>query len=303
MSQTEIKFERKPVSTIAKIGILLLSIASNVALADFSKGKTRRNAIELNLLVYNTHGLPTVFARDNPRERFPKIGALTEKFDLSILQEDFAHHESLRRYVNSAAQVQRGETKEHPKCVVCSGSGLTFVSNLSPKHWFTRTTFEPFKKCSGWFSRANDCFAQKGFQLIELSGVEGHRFFIVNTHLDAGNHEQDRTARADQLEQVAIAIEKNAEGAAVIVAGDLNLDWEHHSDRSLLASFANRLNLVLAQKGGDAQNDWQTLDYIYYRSGTQALLSKEGSGEVDALTDDLNPLSDHPALYAKIIVE
>ena len=127
--------------------------------------------------------------------------------------------------------------------------------------------------------------------------------FIVNTHLDAGNHQQDRAARANQLEQVAIAIERNAEGAAVIVAGNLNLDWKHHADRSLLASFAKRLNLVLAQKGGDAHNDWQTLDYIYYRSGTQALLSKVDSGEVDALTDDLNPLSDHPALYAKIIVK
>ena len=93
MSQTEIAFERKPLSKIAKLSVLLLAIASNVALADFPQGKTHRNAIELNLLVYNTHGLPTFFARDNPQERFQKIGALTEKFDLSILQEDFAHHE------------------------------------------------------------------------------------------------------------------------------------------------------------------------------------------------------------------
>ena len=181
MSQTEIEFERKPLSKVAKLSVLLLSIASNVALANFSQGKTRRNAIELNLLVYNTHGLPTVFARDNPQERFQKNGALIEKFDLSLLQEDFAHHESLKPYVNGAARVEGGEDKENPKCVVCSGSGLTFVSNLPPEHWFTRTTFEPFEKCSGWFSRANHCFVQKGFQLIELSGVKGHRFYCEHS--------------------------------------------------------------------------------------------------------------------------
>ena len=75
------------------------------------------------------------------------------------------------------------------------------------------------------------------------------------------------------------------------------------ADRSLLQNFANRLNLTLAQKGGDAGNDWQTLDYIYYRSGDDAVLLKADSGEVDALTVDLKPLSDHPALYAKIFVE
>ena len=123
------------------------------------------------------------------------------------MQEDFAHHELLNRYVERSAQVQRGETQATPKCFVCSGSGLTFVSNLSPERWLTRITFEPFEKCSGWLSRANDCFAQKGFQLIELSSRSGHRIYLVNTHLDAGGDQRDRDVRAAQLEQIADALE------------------------------------------------------------------------------------------------
>ena len=303
MLQTEINCVRKVVSTVARTCALILSMSSSVALADASPPQTTPNAIELNLLVYNTHGLPAIFARDKPHERFPQIGDLTTTFDLSMLQEDFAHHELLNRYVDRSAQVQRGETQATPKCFVCSGSGLTFVSNLSPQRWLARMTFEPFEKCSGWLSRANDCFAQKGFQLIELSSKSGHRIFLVNTHLDAGGDQRDRDVRAAQLEQIANAMETYAESAAVILAGDLNLAWENRADRSLLQKFANRLDLTLAQKGGDAGNDWQTLDYIYYRSGDDAVLLKADSGEVDALTVDLKPLSDHPALYAKIFVE
>ena len=299
MLQTDIKCGRKVVSTVARTCALILSLASSVALADPSPP----NAIELNLLVYNTHGLPAIFARDQPHERFPKIGDLTKTFDLSMLQEDFAHHELLNRYVDRSAQVQRGETQATPKCFICSGSGLTFVSNLSPERWLTRLTFKPFEKCSGWLSRANDCFAQKGFQLIELSSKSGHRIYLVNTHLDAGRDQRDRDVRAAQLEQIANALETYAESAAVILAGDLNLAWENRADRTLLQKFASRLNLTLAQKGGDAGNDWQTLDYIYYRSGDETVLLKADSGEVDALTEDLKPLSDHPALYAKIFVE
>ena len=69
------------------------------------------------------------------------------------------------------------------------------------------------------------------------------------------------------------------------------------------AKIRKSLESYFGAKGGDAGNDWQTLDYIYYRSGDDAVLLKADSGEVDALTVDLKPLSDHPALYAKIFVE
>ena len=49
----------------------------------------------LNILVYNTHGLPEIFIDDNPKKRFPTIGEKTQDFNISLLQEDYSHHEEL----------------------------------------------------------------------------------------------------------------------------------------------------------------------------------------------------------------
>ena len=302
MLRKKITSRIEPVSTIVRAGTLILVLFSSFAWADSLPANPTPDPIELNLLVYNTHGLPAIFARDRPQDRFPRIGNLTTQFDLSMLQEDFAHHDLLRQHTAGSAKVHRGENAGSSKCAVCSGSGLTFISNLTSERWQTSASFEPFQTCSGWLDRANDCFAQKGFQLIELTSSDGLRFYIVNTHLDAGRDQRDRDARAIQLEQIAQALETKADGAAVIVAGDLNLDWENPADRKLLQTFAGRLSLVLVQKGGDARNSWRTLDYIYIRSGNDALLSTADSGEVDAVTEDHKPLSDHPAMYATIKV-
>jgi hypothetical protein len=53
----------------------------------------------------------------------------------------------------------------------------------------------------------------------------------------------------------------------------------------------------LAQKGGDEKNSWKTLDYIYYRSSSETEISTISSGEVKALSQNGEPLSDHPALF------
>ena len=43
----------------------------------------------LNMLVYNTHGLPEIFIDDNPKMRFPIIGEKTQDYNISLLQEDY----------------------------------------------------------------------------------------------------------------------------------------------------------------------------------------------------------------------
>ena len=50
---------------------------------------------KLRILVYNTHGLPEIFISDNPKKRFPVIGKKTQDFNISLLQEDYSHHEEL----------------------------------------------------------------------------------------------------------------------------------------------------------------------------------------------------------------
>ena len=283
--------------------IITLCLFSNVSWAGVLSEDRTPVAVGVSFLVYNTHGLPAVLARDNPKERFPKIGNLTQRFDVSLLQEDFAHHDLLLQHVKISADISRGETEDFPKCWVCSGSGLTLISKLKKPYWKSRASFIPFKKCSGWVNSYNDCFAQKGFQLIFLESKDGHRVYIVNTHLDAGGNKADRKVRASQLNEIALMLEAKTVGEAVFLAGDLNLDWASPEDNLLLQKFVNRLNLVLAQKGGDASNDWKTLDYIYYRSGSNTSISVISSGEVETLTNGTERLSDHPALFANFIIQ
>ena len=277
---------------------LLLLLVSTIGWSGAGPETESPKTAELSLLVYNTHGLPELIAGDKPRERFPKIGELTKGYDLSLLQEDFAHHVLLLQYVRRPADAVQGSDARIPKCMVCSGSGLTLVSNLPKSVWQVRSSFKPFDTCSGWVSGLNDCFAQKGFQLITLENTLGHQILMVNTHLDAGRSELDREARASQLDQIALTLETEAGSSAILLAGDLNLHWETPLDNELLQNFVQRLNLVAAQKGGDVSSGWQTLDYIYYRSSKKTNLSLMSSGEDVAFTSEGKPLSDHPALFA-----
>ena len=277
---------------------LLLLLVSTIGWPGAGPETESPKTAELSLLVYNTHGLPELIAGDKPRERFPKIGELTKGYDLSLLQEDFAHHVLLLQYVRRPADAVQGSDARIPKCIVCSGSGLTLVSNLPKSVWQVRSSFKPFDTCSGWVSGLNDCFAQKGFQLITLENTLGHQILMVNTHLDAGRSELDREARASQLDQIALTLETEAGSSAILLAGDLNLHWGTPLDNELLQNFVQRLNLVAAQKGGDVSSGWQTLDYIYYRSSKKTNLSLMSSGEDVAFTSEGKPLSDHPALFA-----
>ena len=95
---------------------------------------TNLSSEEIKILAYNTHGLPAVFAGDDPEERFPLIGEKTKSYQLSLLQEDFAHHELLLKNLNEGSVALRGNTNNKSFCPFCSGSGLTMISNLE-KEW------------------------------------------------------------------------------------------------------------------------------------------------------------------------
>ena len=274
----------------------LISINNLSAAADYAGG-------QLSLLVYNTHGLPALLAGDDPKARFPAIAKLTDSYALSLLQEDFAHHDLLVTHLNEPANVIRGVDAGFPKCWLCSSSGLTVISRLSKSGWRVRTAFQPFTTCSGWFTRLNDCFAQKGFQLSAVENAAGKLVYVVNTHLDAGTSADDRTARSAQLKQIAKAIEATAKDKALIFAGDLNLNWDDTEDHALLQSFAASLDLILAQKGGEASSGWKILDYIYFRSGDSADLTLLHAGEDKAFANNDGTLSDHPALFARFAIQ
>ena len=254
---------------------------------------------EIKLLTYNTHGLPEIFTGDDPGKRFPLIAKEINRYQISLLQEDFAHHELLLNNLKKGSSAERGNVSQFTFCPICSGSGLTTISNLE-KDWELEFYSEAFNTCSGWLGKLNDCFASKGFQLIRVKSPSGKQFFILNTHLDAGRHDSDRKVRENQLNQISTKVKQKLIDEALILAGDLNLKWNDAQDRSLLENFKNDLDLSDPIDGIQVERGWPVIDYIFYRNGEEISFEVLESGQDLNFQTEEGHLSDHPALYLKL---
>ena len=257
---------------------------------------------EIKLLTYNTHGLPAIFSGDGPSKRFPLIAKEINRYQISLLQEDFAHHKLLLNNLEEGSSAKRGNKSRLTFCPCCTGSGLTTISNLEDD-WELKFHSEAFNTCSGWLGKANDCFASKGFQLIRVKSPSGKQFFILNTHLDAGRHDSDRKARENQLNQISTIVKQDLIGEALILAGDLNLKWDDAEDRSLLENFKENLGLLDPVNGIQADTGWPIIDYILYRNGKKTSFGILETGEDLNFQTHQGPLSDHPALYISLLIK
>ena len=256
---------------------------------------------KLRILVYNTHGLPEIFISDNPKMRFPVIGKKTQDFSIALLQEDYSHHEELLSGLAKESLAIRGGLGGRLICPFCTGSGLTSVFNL-PKNWTVDVENETYDTCSGWLRGANDCFAYKGFQLIKITLPSNKRFFIVNTHMDAGKRDSDRASRERQLEQIISTIKQRTTTEALIVAGDLNLNSKNPEDVKLLENFKEELGLTDSFTGHKISKKWTILDYILYKQGEELEFKIISVGEDDSFVTEEGPLSDHPALIIEVSI-
>ena len=280
-----------------KIKIILLNlliVSINLSSQEFHKET-------LKMLVYNTHGLPEIFISDNPKKRFPIIGEKTQDFNISLLQEDYAHHEELSSGFAQKSIAIRGPMGGTLSCPFCTGSGLTSIFNL-PKDWHIEVESEAYETCSGWLRGANDCFAYKGFQIIKITTPNQKKFFIVNTHMDAGRRDSDRSSRKIQLDHIVSAIEQREINEALIVAGDLNLNSKDPKDVLLLEEFKKKLNLNDSFEGYEISKKWSILDYILYRQGSEVEFKLVSVGEDESFVTEEGPLSDHPALFLELSI-
>ena len=256
---------------------------------------------KLRILVYNTHGLPEIFISDNPKMRFPVIGKKTQDFSIALLQEDYSHHEELLSGLAKESLAIRGGLGGRLICPFCTGSGLTSVFNL-PKNWTVEVENETYETCSGWLRGANDCFAYKGFQIIKITLPSNKRFFVVNTHMDAGKRNSDRASRERQLEQIISTIKQRTTTEALIVAGDLNLNSKNPGDVKLLENFKEELRLTDSFTGHKISKKWTILDYILYKQGEELEFKIISVGEDDSFVTEEGPLSDHPALVIEVSI-
>jgi endonuclease/exonuclease/phosphatase family metal-dependent hydrolase len=251
---------------------------------------------EFTVLSYNTHGLHSWVAGDDPATRFPIIGERSNAYDVALIQEDFSHHDALRRGARQPI-VERGNPSRFGRwCPICSGSGLTILSRFGRED-LVELAARAYRDCAGWIGRANDCLATKGFQRMRIRLPGGGELDFVNTHLDAGRSPADREARRSQLDLLRSSIEAEVAAGALILAGDLNLDAADPEDVALRDAFTSALEL--SNSGARGTRRWPILDYVFYRSGGGVELEVLEAGEDADFVHGSAPLSDHPAIFAR----
>ena len=257
-------------------------------------------AVELSVLSYNTHGLPAWIAGDDPEARFPKISPLLNAYDVVLIQEDWAYHEML--VADAAHPVIEEGNAARPGLLralgLANGSGLTSLARL-PEQDRLDVTREFLGACAGWFSRANDCWASKGFLRLRLRFANGKAVDFYNVHLDAGSSPEDRAARAAQLAALRARIGELTGERALVIGGDFNLHRERAADAAALRSFREDLRLLDSGAATGPDEDWSRVDYLLYRSGPDVTLVPLAAGPAPEFQADGVPLSDHPALFAR----
>ena len=91
-----------------------------------------------------------------------------------------------------------------------------------------------------------------------------------------------------------------SDGRSLVVAGDLNLHHDVSADRELLERFMSALGLAdSGARPADAAR-WRRVDYVLYRSGGDVALELIEAGEALEFAHEGKPLSDHPALFARL---
>ncbi len=314
----------------------------------------------LSVLTYNVHGISPLLihmeTEGDERFRSASLGWLARDYDLVLLQEDFEYHDRIVEGPEIAF-VQRGTGPRwtmwplkiltlplYPfRFTAPYGSGLTMAApalqpvRVKKDGQIKRTdgviVKAPLKECNGWISDANDCFSTKGILGMRLLLRNGTEIDVYTTHLDAGDSPGDRKTRRKQLKRIAKKIAKKSDGRAVILAGDLNIEYDPaprnppvpdppdsngdppNPDYQIL--YDELLEpLGLRDTGARQRGKYfgHRVDWVLYRSGStvdvQVLKTGEDErfrhpvnrGREDKSEDHRGVLSDHPALGVCFVI-
>ena len=126
--------------------------SSSVVTADASAQRHGK----FELLTYNVAGLPEGISRSRPLANLPRIGELLNRYDIALVQEDFAYPLELRRGIrlpHASAPFVR--------------TGLDFGDGLSQFSRFPLTALrrEAWSSCNGVVDAFFDCLTPKGFAM------------------------------------------------------------------------------------------------------------------------------------------
>jgi len=276
------------------------------------------DAASVSVLSYNVHGLFRWIAKDDPRDRMPTIGWLSDRYDVVLFQEDFEYHGELAQQIQNATGVRGNGAWHDPRLVLAKLFAFPFtvlIPNFSPPYGAGISTFvddtlvvaddftrEHYERCNGWFGANGDCWAAKGFLRVTLRTDAGAEVHVYNTHLEAGPSDESVAVRRSQIEELAEAVERLSAGRAVVVAGDFNVAFIRPGDREMILWLREQLGLADSGAGPELPF-WRERNYMLYRSGKNTKLSVEKAGEAVEFVGRGRALSDHPAIYVRFRVE
>lgn len=248
---------RHTARTLPALRLRLLALAlvtacfAGSALAEPSP-VTRRG--RLDVVTYNVAGLPEGLSNVHPLDTLPLVGARLGKYDLALVQEDFAYPELLRSRLRSSYQSQafvRGDALHF-------GDGLSVFSKL-PISELRRSAW---RACHGLVDASFDCWTPKGLAMTRLEVSPGVLLDVYDVHLDAGAQPDDIKARALQLQQLFETVSAWSGSQALLVGGDFNVT---RAELPLLQRFARDAGMRDACQAPSCA-DTSRIDRILYRS-------------------------------------
>ncbi|KAI0181768.1 endonuclease exonuclease phosphatase family protein [Hypoxylon sp. FL1284] len=249
------------------------SLAVSVSALTLSVGSAlAATSGEFNILSMNVAGLPEFLnGNEVPGDKTTNSKMIGSKFaeygyDIINVQEDFNYH----AYIY--------DTDTHAYRTATSG-GVPFGSGLNTLANFNWIDFERVKWATCSDASEADCLTPKGYTFMRVAIDEGAYVDVYNLHADAGTEDEDETARAANLQEVADAIDTRSAGNAVLVYGDTNSRYTRAADKITVFSEQNGMTdpWVELIRGGavpdtetlcdnpSTTNECETVDKVFYR--------------------------------------
>jgi endonuclease/exonuclease/phosphatase family metal-dependent hydrolase len=235
-----------------------------------------------DVVTYNVAGLPEGLSRVHPVSNLPLIGARLGKYELALVQEDYAYPELLRSRLRSSYQSAafvRGDALHF-------GDGLSVFAQLP----ISEPRRSAWRACHGVVEAFFDCWTPKGLAMARVELSPGVMLDVYDVHLDAGAQPGDVRARASQLQQLFETLAAWSGQRALLVGGDFNLT---RAELPLLRRLMSDAGLRDACQTLRCADPWR-LDRLLYR-GSAATALRVQSYRTDASFRDTagRPLSDH----------
>ena len=258
----------------ALVGFALLLPTANVAATSGSG--------TLRVVTYNVAGLPEGISESHPIANLPVIGERLNRYDLALVQEDFAYAKALRaklRLPYQSRPFERGERYDF-------GDGLSTFSRFR----FTEPDRTAWRSCNGFTGDYFDCLTPKGFTRTTLELDDGASLDVYDVHLDAGFSDGDRGARTAQLDQLGAAVLRYSTERAVLVGGDFNLDADELPKLEHFATTTGLADACLTLRCPDRAR----IDRVLFRSSPAVLVKAVRWRVAGGFLDSKGaPLSDH----------